>query len=39
MKKLHVSKGEKKKKRMKFTSCWDRFYQKKDRKEGDHNFL
>jgi hypothetical protein len=30
--KLHVSKGEKKK-RMKFTSCWERFYQKKERKE------
>jgi hypothetical protein len=29
MKKLHVSKKE----RMKFTSCWERFYQKKERKE------
>jgi hypothetical protein len=27
--KLHVSK----KKRMRFTSCWERFYQKKERKE------
>jgi hypothetical protein len=32
MKKLHVSKGEKKKKRIKFTSCWERFYQKKERR-------
>jgi hypothetical protein len=31
--KIHVSKGEKKKKRIKFTSCWERFYQKKERKE------
>jgi hypothetical protein len=30
--KLHVSK-KKRKKRMKFTSCWKRFYQKKERKE------
>jgi hypothetical protein len=30
--KLHVSKGEKKK-RMKFASCWERFYLKKARKE------
>jgi hypothetical protein len=30
--KLHVSKGEKKKKRMKFTSCSERFYQKKERR-------
>jgi hypothetical protein len=30
MKKLHVSKGEKKKKRMKFTSYWERFYRKKE---------
>jgi hypothetical protein len=31
MKKLHVfeRRKEKKKKRMKFTSCWERFYQKK----------
>jgi hypothetical protein len=27
--KLHVSKG---KNRMKFTSCWERFYQEKERK-------
>jgi hypothetical protein len=37
--KIHVSKGEKKKKRIKFTSCWERFYQKKERKKGDHIFL
>jgi hypothetical protein len=31
---LHVTKKEKEKKeRMKFTSCWERFYQKKERKE------
>jgi hypothetical protein len=33
MKKLLVSKGEKKKKRMNFTNCWERFYQKKERKK------
>jgi hypothetical protein len=33
MKKLHVSKGEKKKKSMKFTSYWERFYRKKERKK------
>jgi hypothetical protein len=32
LKKLHVSKEEKKKKRMKFTSCWVRFYQNKERR-------
>jgi hypothetical protein len=31
IKKLHVSKGEKKKK-MKFTSWWERFYRKKERR-------
>jgi hypothetical protein len=31
---LHVQK-----KRMNFTSCWERFYQKKERKKGDHIFL
>jgi hypothetical protein len=36
--KLHVLRREKKE-RMKFTSCWERFYQKKERKKGDHNFL
>jgi hypothetical protein len=30
--KLHISKGEKKK-RMRFTSCWERFYRNKIRKE------
>jgi hypothetical protein len=30
--KLHVLRREKKE-RMKFTSCWERFYQKKERKE------
>jgi hypothetical protein len=38
MKKLLVSNGEKKK-RMKFTSYWERFYWKKERKKGDHIFL
>jgi hypothetical protein len=32
MKKLQVSKGEKKKKMMEFTSYWERFYQKKERR-------
>jgi hypothetical protein len=31
--KLHVSAREKEKKRMKFTSSWERLYQKKERKE------
>jgi hypothetical protein len=34
MKKLHDSKGEMKKKRIKFASCWERFYRKKERKES-----
>jgi hypothetical protein len=33
MKKLHVSKGENKNKMMKFTSYWERFYRRKERKE------
>jgi hypothetical protein len=36
--KLHVLKKKEKKERMKFTSCWERLYQKK-KKKGDHNFL
>jgi hypothetical protein len=36
--KLHVLRGEKKE-GMKFTSYWERFYQKKERKKGDHIFL
>jgi hypothetical protein len=31
-------KRRKEKKRMKFTSCWERFYRKK-KKKGDHIFL
>jgi hypothetical protein len=37
MKKLHISKGKKNK--MKFTCGWERSYQKKERKKGDHIFL
>jgi hypothetical protein len=36
--KLHVLRKEKKE-MMKFTCCWEILYQKKECKEGDHNFL